>query len=409
MTKQKTFSKKKNVLILIETSRSFGRDLIQGITKYVSETRQWNHFLCDQFMAIRNTKSLKQWEGHGLIARVHDQNLKKFYDEFTGKKINLSADGKTSPRYVCLDNEECGRMAANHFLQRGYRHFAFFSMGHTPWSQYRYECFRSALSAHGIDCQLCPQARQKNTYMLPTLWWKGLEYSVTAWIESLPKPVAIFCAYDNHAFYLVNLCNISGISVPENVAILGVDNDESLCLATAPPISSINPNAKQIGYEAAKLLDLMMNRQSLPPLPVVVPPAHIVTRQSTDIIAVDNPLLVKALQFIRTEISNRILVSDVARELNVSKGTLNNLFRRYLNCSPIEEILRVRMEWAKELLRDSSYSVASISNMLGYETPEYFSRAFSREVKMAPMKYRFLYQQKKCSELSAENIDHFQE
>jgi len=230
--------------------------------------------------------------------------------------------------------------------------------------------------------------------MLPTLWWAGADTSVLDWIESLPKPVAIFCAYDNHAFYLTNLCSMAGIAVPESVAILGVDNDVSLCLAASPPISSVDPNARQIGYEAAKLLDAMMHRTRLPPLPVVVRPACVVARQSTDNLAIADPLLAEALQIIRTDVATHLSVTDVVNKLCVSKGTLNNLFRKHLNCSPHEEIVRVRMEWARELLRDTTMSVRKISSMIGYQTPEYFCRAFVRETGMTPQKYRFATQRK---------------
>ena len=392
MKTKKQFQSKKSVLILIETSRSFGRDLIQGITQYATETKRWNLFLCDQITAIHNQKWLGKWKGDGLIARAYDKRLRHFFDNFSEKKINLSSDGKNSTLYVRLNNERCGEMAVEHFRQRGYRNFAFFSMGHTFWSRYRYHCFHTALKSHSLSCHLCPQAQRPNTWMLPTLWWEGADDSVLAWIESLPKPVAIFCAYDNHAFYLANLCSISGIAVPESVSILGVDNDVSLCLAASPPISSIDPNAKQIGYEAATLLDAMMYKRRLPALPIVVQPSFIVARQSTDNLATDDPLLAEALRIIRTDVERHLSVNDVVDKLCISKGTLNNLFRKHLNCSPHEEIVRVRMEWAKELLRDTRMSVGKIALLIGYRTPEYFSRAFSRETGTTPQKYRFAVQ-----------------
>ena len=392
-TKQK-IRKKKNILLLIETSRIFGRDLIQGITQFATETKQWNLFLCDQITAIKNEKWLGGWKGDALIARAYDKNIKRFFDGFDGPKINLSSDGKNSTLYVRLDNEQCGRLAVEHFQKRGYRNFAFFSMGHTYWSRYRYDCFHNALEQYGFSCHLCPQAQRRNSLMLPTLWWQGSDDSVLAWIESLPKPIAVFCAYDNHAFYLANLCNIYGVAVPENVALLGVDNDLSLCLTTSPPLSSIDPNARQIGYESAILLDTMLTGRCLPKLPIVVQPSGIVARQSTDNIAIDNPILAHALRMIRHDDAQHLRVADLVRELCVSKGTLNTLFRKHLNCSPLEEILRVRMERAKELLCNTIMPIGKISVLIGYETPEYFSRAFTREVGLSPQKYRFTFQRK---------------
>ncbi len=388
-------SEKKRVLILIETSREYGRDLIEGITQFATEQKRWNLFLCDQVTASRNTRWLNKWKGDGLIARAFDKNLKQFFQQFEGQKINLAADGIEFPIYVRLDNEKCGQLAARHFWERGYRNFAYFSMGYTYWSRFRYECFVSALKEFDAGCVLCPQAKRKNSEMLPTLWWQGLDDSVFAWIESLPKPVGIFCSYDNHAFYLTNLCSSSGIAIPEEVAILGVDNDESLCKTTNPPISSIDPNAKMIGYQAASLLNRMMNREPLPDLPVVVQPLHIATRQSTDNIAVNNVILARAMRFIRNEVARNIRVSEIAHELGVSRGTLNNLFKKHMNSTPIEEILRVRMEWAKELLSDTMIPIAEIAEMVGYQTSEYFSRAFTREVGASPKQYRFSFQMKR--------------
>ena len=259
-------TKRKSVLILVETSRGYGRDLIGGITQFATEKKNWNMFLCDQISASRHTRWLNEWKGDGVIARAFDTNLKNFLRDFCGAKINLAADGKEFPVYVRLNNEKCGQLAAQYFWDRGYRNFAFFSMGYTYWSRYRYDCFVSALQHYDANCILCPQAKRKNSETLPTLWWPGLDDSVFAWIESLPKPVGIFCSYDNHAFYLTNLCHSLGIAVPEEVAILGVDNDESLCRTTNPPMSSIDPNARMIGYRAASLLERMMNQEPLPEL-----------------------------------------------------------------------------------------------------------------------------------------------
>jgi len=384
----------KRVLILIETSRGFGRNLIEGIAQYATEQKSWNFFLCDHDTASQNIHRLDTWNGDGLIARVNDKNLNQFFHKFPGEKINLAADDKEFPIHVRLNNEKCGQMAADHFWERGYRNFAYFSMGHTYWSKFRYYCFVTALAGYESLCFLCPQANQKNSTTLPTLWWHGLDDSVLSWVASLPKPIGIFCANDNHAFYLVNLCRSYGIGVPEEAAILGIDNDESLCKPTMPPISSIDPNAQLIGYKSAKVLDAMMNKEPLPAFPILVDPLYIAIRQSTDNIAVNDPVLARALRFIRTEVARNLRVNDVAKEIGVSRGTLNNLFIQHLQSTPLKEILRVRMEWAKELLRDTPIHVTEISQMIGYQTPEYFSRAFMREVGCTPREYRSEHQKR---------------
>jgi LacI family transcriptional regulator len=388
---KKANRKKKRVLIIIETSRVFGRNLIEGIAQFATEHKNWNMFLCDHDVASRNPGKLDTWSGDGIIIRGFNKNLNQFFHRFEGSKINLAADGQEFPIYVRFDNTKCGEMAAAHFWERGYRNFAYFSMGHARWSQLRYDCFASALKQYNATCFPSPQMHQKNLITLPTFWHRGLDSSVLRWLRSLPKPVGIFCAYDNHAFYLTSLCNYHGIAVPEEVAVLGVDNDESMCRSIAPALSSIDPNAKRIGYIAAETLDKMMYHKPLPPLPVFIEPSHITVRQSTDNIAVDNPVLAKALRFIRQEVAQNIRVSDVAKEVGVSRGTLNNIFEEYLHSTPIREILRVRMDWAKQLLRETTISVTEISMMIGYQTPEYFSRAFSRETGESPREYRTKY------------------
>ncbi|MDR1493198.1 MAG: DNA-binding transcriptional regulator [Planctomycetaceae bacterium] len=398
MAKNGKERKKKRVLIVIEMSRGFGRKLIEGIAQYATEQKRWDFFLCDHDAANQHLQRLEAWNGDGLIARVNNKNLNQFFHKFRGEKINLAADDKEFPIYVRLNNERCGVLAAEHFWERGYRNFSYFSMGHTYWSQFRYYCFVHALQKHESVCFLCPQANRKNSLTLPTLWWSGLDDSVLNWVKSLPKPIGIFCANDNHAFYLTNLCSSYDVGIPEEVAILGTDNDESLCKTTTPPISSINPNAKIIGYQSAKILDLMMNGDPLPEFPILVDPAGIVVRQSTDNIAVNDPIVAHALRFIRTEVARNLRVSDVTKETGVSRGTLNMLFHQHLRCSPIEEIIRIRMKWAKELLRDTPISVAEISQMLGYQTPEYFSHAFTRVENISPRNYRILHQSTKKRE-----------
>ncbi|MDR0870592.1 MAG: DNA-binding transcriptional regulator [Planctomycetaceae bacterium] len=379
---------KKRVLVIVETSRGYGRNLIEGITKYAVEHRNWNFFLCDHDAACQDTRWLETRQVDGLIARCNHESIRAFFHNFPGKKISLTTDDNTLPIYIRLNNEKCAQLAAEHFLSRGYENFAYFSIGHSVWSKYRYECFAYVLQQHRLQCLLCPEAERQTNRTLPTLWWSGLDDSVLGWIVSLPKPVAVLCANDHHAFYLANLCRFYGIGVPEEVAILGVDNDESLCKATLPQLSSIDPNAKLIGYNAAAILDAMMNNETLPAESVSVEPACVIIRQSTDNTAVNDPVLAHALQFIREEVARNLRVNEVAKEVGVSRGTLNTLFMQHLNSTPLKEILRVRMDWAKDLLRNTDGSITEISQTVGYQTPEYFSRAFMREVGVNPSTYR---------------------
>jgi LacI family transcriptional regulator len=381
-------SRKKRVLLLVETSRSFGRMVIQGVSRYVLEHRDWSFFFQDRGLAEKHPHWLEGWDGDGIIARSGTAVL---YDKLLKKGlplVELQGDGKYFHPHVEIDEPVSCRMAAAHFWERGFRDFAFFSMGHNWWSAGRYECFRQALAALGATCNCCPQVRPKADIALSVVWWKGCEAEVLAWLRTLPRPVAVFCPWDMQALFLIDICQTHGIMVPEDVAVLGYGNNADLCRWSLPPLSSVAPNAVEIGYQASALLDRMMNHQPLPELPIRVPASHIVTRQSTDIVAVREPTVARAIGFIRENAARNPTILDVAHSVGVSKSTLNRLFRRWLGRSPQEEVAHARMEWAKELLRETDFTIRSIAARLDYASTANFVRAFRELNGVTPQGYR---------------------
>jgi LacI family transcriptional regulator len=381
-------NRKKRVLLLVETSRSFGRLVIQGVSRYVMEHREWSYFFQDRGLAEEHPHWLDGWDGDGIIARSGTRSL---YDKLKKKRVplvELQGDGRHFHPHVEIDEPTSCRMAAAHFWDRGFRNFAFFSMGHNWWSVGRYECFRAALATLGATCACCPQVKPRADIALAVVWWKGCEAEVLDWLRTLPRPVAVFCPWDMQALFLIDICQSAGILVPEDVAVLGYGNNADLCRWSLPPLSSVAPNAVEIGYQAAGLLDRMMNRLALPELPIRVPAAHIVTRQSTDMLAVKEPSVARAIGFIRENVARHPGVLDVARSVGVSKSTLNRLFRRWLGRSPQEEIVHARMEWAKELLRETDFSIGVLARRLDYASTANFVRAFRELNGGTPQEYR---------------------
>lgn len=382
---------KKRVLIVVETSRSFGRNVIQGVARYVSEKRNWTLYFQDRGLLEDLPVCIDDWKCDGIITR---SNSLEAYErlrakgvpivELLGDEVQLRSEVRNDERINC-------QMVADHFWERGFRNFAFFAMRRNFWAQERYDNFRRALERYGASCDAFLVLKRFEKYIERDHdwgWWKDSEEEVFQWVNGLPKPLAVFCAWDMPAFFLINVCNSNGIIVPSEISVLGYGNNADLCNSSYPPLTSVGANGREIGYQAAVLLDKKMNGHPLPSLPIEVPASHIALRLSTDFIAVKNPIVAKAIGYIRNNIAGRPSVSDIAQNLGVSKSTLSRLFRKWTDHSPEDEIIRCSMQWAEELLRDTSYTVAFIAGLLRYSTPSSFIRVFKRINGCTPEEYR---------------------
>ena len=378
----------KRILLLVETSRAFGRRVIEGISRFALEKGDWTIFLEDRGLFEKEPYWLRTMECNGVIVRTTNVKTTKILKELNIPVVELLGDGKTAKAEVCSDLELLGQMAAQHFRERGLQRFAFFSIGYAWWVAEVAEAFHLALAGKKSSCEIRSFFRQTNALSLAMVFESQAEREVVCWLESLPKPIGILCPTDTQAVFLSNICHLTGISVPNEIAILGIDNDAALCNAASHPISSIDIGGHQIGYEAAILLLQKMEKQPLPSLPVKIPPLTLMTRQSTDFIAVNDPDIAKAAQFIRDHALTRIQVDDVAKDVVLSRRTLTRKFQKYLGHTPEYEILRVRMEHAQKLLRNTSLSIREIGMSVGYPSVEYFIKAFRHRFGITPKQYR---------------------
>ena len=379
---------KKRILILIETSRIYGRQIIDGIVRYSLENGNWILFLEDRGLKKEDSHWLLQLKYDGIIARTIDAASRTFLDSFKVPLVEMLGDGKSRTSDVLCDGKLLGNMAAQHFFSMQLRNFAFFSTGYTWWSADFCENYRRCIEEHGFSCDVSPFSKKKSDASLPLLIRNGIETKIAEWLRALPKPVGVFCPSDSQAVYLVNLCQILEIAVPNEIAILGVENNATLCNATSPPLSSISVDGFEAGYQAAILLDKKINKKPLPKLPILIPPLDIVPRASTDSVAVADPDVAKALYFISQNDISRISVKDIADSVDLSHRTLIRRFHEVLGHSPESEIQRIRIERVKTLLRDTDLSVTKIAENLGYSSTEYLVRAFYKTMKMTPRRYR---------------------
>lgn len=208
------------------------------------------------------------------------------------------------------------------------------------------------------------------------------------WIKRLPKPVGVMACNDMRGQQVLNTCRALGVAVPDEVAVIGVDNDEVLCTLSDPPLSSVVPDTERIGYETATLLDRMMRGGRGPDGQIFIKPKAIITRRSTEVLAVEDRQIAAATRFIREHACEGIDVSDVLRVVPMSRSTLDRRFFALMNCSPKDEILRVRLNRAKQLLAETNLSLPLIAEKLGLEHAEYLSRIFKKRVGLTPSEFR---------------------
>lgn len=371
------------VALLIETSNGYARELLHGVEEYIRSHNPWHIFLAERGRGDAPPIWLNNWDGDGIIARIENKKIAQVLSKAKQPVVDLSSyrflDQVPS---VMTDSKAIAELAATHFLNRGFSHFAFCGLSRFPWSRQRGEFFRKALleknhPVHEYNPDSSDSGDSEN------------ETDVIAkWLLTLPKPVAIFACYDARGRQILDACHRVHISVPEEVAVLGVDNDELLCELCPQPLSSVDPNPRRSGWLAASLLDQMMQKQHVEPAVHIVKPAGISTRQSTDVLAVSDVHIVRALRFIRENACNGITVNDVVSVAGIARRTMESRIKKLIGRSPHEEIMRVQVQRAQRLLLHTNLPVTVISERAGFENPEYFSVAFKRISGMPPATFR---------------------
>lgn len=378
--------KQKKILMLVETTNHYGRGIIRGIDRYAMQNDWEVTFeLRGQLEPLPGW--LDSWEGDGVIVRSANAHSAKRVRR-TGLPVVEMAGNQTDCKTdVLVDEPLVAKMAADHLLGCGFQNFAFYSYGVSWWTLDRGNIFEKEMNARGYQCARL-QPTPGNVDAIIPKWSLNERKRLQEWLLRLPKPIAIFTAEDIHAREVLLICRNNELSVPGEVAVLGLGDDPLFCQYLFPPLSSIDCNGFQIGWSAAVLLDDLLKGGSRPVLPITVPPLHISVRQSTDAIAVPDRDLAAALRFLKTADPLCTSVADLVRGVHMSQKTLERRFRQYLSKTPEQEIMRIRLEQSKILLRETSFSLETVGLKTGFSSLEHFIRAFKREVGTTPSRYR---------------------
>lgn len=378
------------VALLIETARGYGRDVSLGIARFARLHGPWSFHLTpgDFEQAFPSTE---YWRGDGVFARLAGERITEqllaadlptiALDKSEAQLRPTSPEAKFSDLQV--DSEAAARLAAEHLLERRYEHYAFVGTPGKVWSDRRQRTFTELIGLSGYEVHHFEPA---STDQLG-LWEREIQ-RLTDWIESLPKPIGIMACNDEHGLHVLDACRRAGVRVPEQVAVIGVDNDSLLCELGSPTLSSVVLNGVEGGYQAAAHLDQMMRTGKNDPKRIVVNALRIETRQSTDLLGVDNRQVAAAMAMIKRSRGRDISADVVAEQTEMTRRELDGMFRDTVGRSVAAEIQRVRLEHARRLLEETDHPIPAIADAAGYSSASYMIQVFRRELNTTPSKYR---------------------
>jgi LacI family transcriptional regulator len=360
--------------------------MLKGIANYESSHRPWAAFLDDEARAEIDPRWLYTKEWDGVISRHTTQNLAQSCQELKLPLVDLN-DTPPLPGVPKIrpDNTVMGHLGAEHFMERGYRHYGFCGFSNAGWSCERRDGFAEALRLTGHECRVFDVEYPGD---LTPLWDAKQVTALGIWLRHLPKPIAVMACNDMRALQVISAAQAVDLLVPEEVAILGSNNDTVRCDLAQPPLSSVVSNAFQSGYKAAEFLDQLMAGQKLEAYDVRIEPVEVITRHSTDILAIADKNVAAALSFIRENACRGISVEEVLPHAFASRSVLEKKLRRYLGRSPQAEIRRVQVAKIRQLLLETDFPLKKIAELTGFEHVEYMCVVFKRLIGVSPGVYR---------------------
>ncbi len=392
------------IVLLIESSRAYGRGLLAGIASYARLHGPWSFYRrpplyddIDQEERITHER-IERWKPDGIIMR--DSRLERWsYDGFgvqdsqAHKKILnmavpiiIASSAVEQNRVFPAIMSDCagiGKMVAEHLLERGFRNFAYCGLDDLRWSAERGESFQENLAQAGFTVQFYRQPAEKNKRT-----WEAELGIMADWLRQLPKPVGVMTCNDDRAQQIIEACKLANLNVPEEIAVIGVDNDDLVCELSEPPISSVVLNAERAGYEAAELLDRLMAGEKMTGQTIWARPSRVVTRKSTDILAIEDKEVAAAIRFIRQNARKAIQVNDAVQATAISRRVLEKRFRKEIGRSIFGEIKRARTSLVARMLLETDWSVSQIALKAGFTNIDHLSRYFREEMGVRPLAYR---------------------
>jgi LacI family transcriptional regulator len=375
------------VIALLEIARAFDRHFLHGISEYSRMHGPWSfHVETEGLGELQPPANL--WEGKGVFARLQTSELQKAVLSAKIPSIVIEGTNEPLPRQsrnisaeVTVDARGIARKAINYFNELGFDQFAYFGGPNCHWANALEKSFELAVREIGREVQR-PKSQNKAAS------WIQDRTDLAAWLEKLPKPIAILACDDEHGHQLLDACQLARVHVPYEVAVLGVGNDELLCQMAVPALSSISLNAVTAGYQAARLLDQLIQGSVRAPGPVYVEANDTVVRSSTDPAVSHDAQIGIALSLIRRNFPQKLSISEIAQTIGISRRTLELKFRKCIGRTILEEVREMRLAKAKTLLKDTELPVSRIAVLSGFRSSSHLTTVFGNEIGITPAKYR---------------------
>ena len=382
------------IAVLVESSRGYGRSLLQGIAAYVREHGPWTVDIQERRLYDAAPKWLRHWQGDGIIARIASPKFAREIGRLRLPTVDLvGLHHVEGVPVIITDHQAVVRHAADHLLSLGLSQFAFCGFAGSYYSEKRSQYFAEYMAARGHAVHAFSTRSRRRRLDPSALEEESLPpgAKMAAWLRSLPKPVGLLAVTDNRGHQVLNVCGEQAIVVPDEVAVIGVDNDEMLCELCEPPLSSVALNPWKVGYEGAALLDRMLKGKSPPRERTLIPPLGVVTRKSTDVVTMVDADLAAALRLIRQRACEGITIEEVLKQVPISRSTLKRRFATILRRSPHDEIRRVQIERVMHLLSTTTLPLAKIAQMTGFPHVESMCRLFKQKTGVTPGRYRKMW------------------
>ena len=392
----------KRIALLVESSHGTGRDIVHGVAAFLRE--QGCDWLVDhetQRLEGSPPAWLAKWRGDGVIARLHSERVAKAVSRLRVPVVDVLNALPPAPgvHQAHVDEAAIARLAFEHLRALGLRQFAFCGPTDRVWAWQRRDVFTAAAAEANMPVHVYEFSRHLRTQELASRRAERL----VKWLLTLPRPIGVLAANDSYAWLVSTACRLAGLAVPADVAILGVDNDEVFCSLARPPLSSIVTATGRLGFEAARMMDAILNeRDAGKRRHIMVPPLGVKVRASTDTLATDDEDVTAAVQLIRGLGSEKLSVTAIAEAVGVSVSTLQRRFRETVGHSVHEESIRHRLRIAMRLLSETDLSILAVAHRAGFGHQEYLGRVFKSRLRVTPAAYR-----KSALSRSAETLNQF--
>lgn len=385
------------IILLSDFAEEYGKNLLRGIARYSKDHGPWT--FCRMPAYYRDTIGIdgilawaREWKADGIIGQFYNNDeVRRF------KKANIpliAQDYKERLRDVPNITgayKEAGRMAAEYFMKKGFKNFAFYGFKNIVWSRERAEGFKERLKEAGYDVHLYERMDSRATDL-----WHYKPSTLTRWLKSLPKPVALMTCDDNLGNHITEASRQIKIKIPDEIAVLGVDNDEMLCDLSDPPLSSIDLDTEKCGYEAARLMHKMIDQGCGKFDDIVVQPTQVVSRMSTDIFASADKYIVEALRYIHENLDKNLKVNQVLKEVPMSRRSLEKRFVMTTGYPVYEYIYNKRIEKFTQKLLETDMTIFEIAVDLGLSDSKNIARQFKQVKGLTPVAYRKKYMLQKA-------------